>query len=143
MCSKNFFYIMLILRGRVFVHCWKLLSQKGCLPQYFSLLLSITHKLQAASDDYLKHRVFFFLSNLSMKDRQQQSTLTGTKPQKGGEGMHCCPGILHVSPGARFICYSPTWPDGDLALSTTGGRPQEFPRNSRIWTQGTTWIFPI
>lgn len=73
---------MLILRGRVFVHLWKLLSQKGCLPQYLSLLLSIAGKLQAASDDYLKNRVFFFLSNLSMRNWQQQSTSTGTKLQR-------------------------------------------------------------
>ena len=31
-----------------------------------------------------KHRIFFFLSNLSMRDRQQQSALIGTKPQRVG-----------------------------------------------------------
>lgn len=75
---------MLVLRSRVFVSCWKVLSQKRCLPQYLSLLLSITHKRQAASDDYLKHRIFFSLSNLSMRDRQWQSALIGTKATKGG-----------------------------------------------------------
>lgn len=109
---------MLILKGRVFVHCWKLLSQKGCLPQYFSLLLSITRKWQAASDDYLKHRVFFFVSNLSMRDKQQQSILIGTRPQKDGEGLHCCEVSftwvleLALSAPAPLTCLN-----GDLALS--------------------------
>lgn len=134
---------MLILRYGVFAHCWKLLSQKGCLPQYFSLLLSITHKLQAASDDYLKHRVFFFLSNLSMRDRQQPSTLIGTKSQKrGGEGALLPSHPSHEAWNSLYR-YSPTCLNGDLALSATRARPQEFPKNSRIWTQGNTWVFSI
>lgn len=130
---------MLILRSRVFVSCWKLLSQKRCLPQYLSLLLSITHKRQAASDNYLKHRVFFFLSNLSMRDRQKQSTTIGTKPQRVGVGRRClaAKSILYWNPGTCFLCYCTACPNGDSAHSATGSRPQEFPKNTRILTWGT------
>lgn len=84
MCSEKIFVrIMLILRCFSYLFMAETAFTKGMFTT-ISLLGSIIHKLQAANDDYLEHRVFFFLSNLSMSDRQQQSTSIGTKPQRRG-----------------------------------------------------------
>ena len=66
--KKVFFCLMLVLRSRVFVSCWKVLSQKRCLPQYLSLLLSITQT--TSSKWWLPQAQDFLLFVQSQHERQ-------------------------------------------------------------------------
>lgn len=92
-------------------------SSKWWLPQAQGFLLFVQpqHERQAAA----KHRYWY-------------------KATKGG-GRRClaAKSILYWNPGTCFLCYCTACPNGDLAHSATGSRPQEFPRNPRILTWGT------
>lgn len=115
---------------------WKRLSQKGCLPQYLSLPLSITHKLQAASDDYPKHRVFFLLFSLSMRQAAAKH-LNWCKPSKGAALLPTASSLQ--SWNLISWLYTP-WLSGDSTLPAPGARPQALSINSVILHQGNTWI---
>lgn len=111
---------------------------------YHSQPAGIDHSQAASSKWWLPGAQGFLLFVQSQHERQAAAKhLHWYKATEEGRGCLAANSLLQRSPATHFLCCCTTWLNGDSALSATRAGPQEFPRNSRIFTQGDPWIVII